>query len=135
MAYTTNTHPVDAFVKGRGIYNVESVNILPWDASDIKGALNKYASSKKASTHYVVGDGVVDAFVPESDTAFAGKNWQTNRTGIDVRVNPESSDGERRTLDELVKTIKRNYNYDLVVNDPGNLLVNIPKVEDKEVKK
>ena len=106
------------FTPGRP-YGITSITIHWWgDPSDgptFDGVIRTFTSGARGtSAHYVVEDGRVACLVAPGDRAWAcgdgvGVGSGGNDTSISIECNPRQSDGDYRTVAELVRDLRAVY--------------------------
>lgn len=100
------------FEKGRRGTPIDCIVIHHWG---IKGQKWENLTNwllepnKNVSTHYIAMDGLVEQQVDEADTAWHGGNSPINLRSIGIECRPEATDGDYKTVAELVADIWSRY--------------------------
>ena len=96
----------------RGQNAPEEIIIHHWgkDGSSFQGVIKGLCKTNgEASAHYVVEAGKVACIVDCSDAAWHSGNKYHNQQSIGIECRPEMSDGDLRTVAELIAEIWKTY--------------------------
>ena len=109
--YITNRNAT-AYTVGRGGNNIEYIVIHHWGVMGQKfeNVVNWFCSPNcPTSAHYVAEEGRVACLVNLSDTAYHAGNWQANQKSIGIECRPEATEGDYKTVAELVANLWKTY--------------------------
>lgn len=115
MSYQYITaHDAKCFTRGRQGRTIKKIVIHHWDDPEnhpsFDGVVSWFVSGRgNNSAHYVVEEGRVACLVAESDTAWHAGNWVQNLESIGIECNPRCSEGDKRTVAELIQNIRARY--------------------------
>lgn len=101
-----------AYTPGRQGHRIKYIVVHHWgvDGQSFMGVVNWLCrSGSQTSAHYVLEDGKVACIVDLGNTAWHAGNWEYNLESIGIECRPEMTDGDLRTLAELIAEIWKVY--------------------------
>lgn len=100
-------------VWGQGNRQVQGIVIHHWGSRGQKfwDVVNYLCTNgKPTSAHFVAQDGLVACIVSPGDCSYhAGHGWANSHT-VGIECRPEATDGDKRTVAELIAKIRQDYN-------------------------
>lgn len=103
-----------SYTPGREGHSIKRIVIHHWgdDGQSFMGVVNWLCrNGSESSAHYVLEDGRVACIVNPEDTAWHAGNWNANLESIGIECRPEMTDGDLRTLAELISILWETYGY------------------------
>lgn len=95
---------------------IKSITIHHWGAlgQTHDGVVNFFVNGPGAtSAHFVASAGRIHCLVNPADAAWHAGNATGNATSIGIECRPEATDGDYKTVAELVRYLRSNYGTDL----------------------
>ena len=110
---TARSYTLASFSRGTFGYprEIKSITIHHWGllGQTHDGVNNFFVHLANTSAHFVASDGRVNCLVAPEDVAWHAGNAYGNATSVGIECRPEATDGDYRTVAELVRWLREQY--------------------------